>query len=130
MIFGWITSKVTVLATNFDGNFTTISDTGVTFVDLFQEEYNTKKEKEKKKGLYGSIKLGVVFFEKNNIYFNVGRTQRNFIIVNLGYNKRGSVLHSDNTIFDILGMSSHQKCCFVTVPSCKSCFPGSESRQS
>ena len=49
MIFGWITSKVTVLATNFDGNFTTISDTGVTFVDLFQEEYNTKKEKEKKK---------------------------------------------------------------------------------
>ena len=63
MIFGWITSKVTVLATNFDGNFTTISDTGVTFVDLFQEEYNTKK-----KGLYGSIKLGVVFFEKNNIY--------------------------------------------------------------
>ena len=56
MIFGWITSKVTVLATNFDGNFTTISDTGVTFVDLFQEEYNTKK-----KGLYGSIKLGVVF---------------------------------------------------------------------
>ena len=49
MIFGWITSKVTVLATNFDGNFTTISDTGVTFVDLFQEEYYTKKEKEKKK---------------------------------------------------------------------------------
>ena len=64
MIFGWITSKVTVLATNFDGNFTTISDTGVTFVDLFQEEYNTKKEKEKKKGLYGSIKLGVVFLKK------------------------------------------------------------------
>ena len=60
MIFGCITSKVTVLATNFDGNFTTISDTGVTFVDLFQEEYNTKKKK--KKGLYGSIKLGVVFF--------------------------------------------------------------------